>query len=52
MDSKPLEQRISELADQDPADVVEEAEALADELEASLVAPDEAEGEHAESPEA
>ena len=50
MDTTPISQRISELADQDPAEAVDAAEALADELEASLAEPaaDEAEPAGAE----
>ena len=59
MDTTPATDRVSEIADADPAEAVKPAEALADELEASLVddaagaetedeSPDE--GEQAEPP--
>ena len=47
MDTTPISQRISELADQDPAEAVDAAEALADELEASLAEPADDEAEPA-----
>lgn len=49
MDTTPISDRVSELAEMDPAGVVDAAEILADELEASLAAPASA-GEQPDAP--